>query len=83
RHQVDYYPATLRGVAGHGGIALVPELLLTVQPPGIRVLDLKVPVRRTVGLTYRESASERPAVAAVVRLTRRVAEDMGLDVLPN
>ncbi|MGI9623140.1 MAG: LysR family transcriptional regulator, partial [Acidimicrobiales bacterium] len=66
RHQVDDYPATLRLVAGHGGIALVPELGLTVQPPGIRVLELKVPVRRTVGITSRENASERPAVAAVV-----------------
>lgn len=81
RHQVDDYPATLRLVAGGAGIALVPELGLVAPPPGIKVLDLKTPVRRTVGLTYRESSQGRPAIQAVVDVTRRVVEDLGLDLV--
>ncbi len=79
RHQVDDYPATLRLVAGHAGIALVPELGLVNPPAGIKVLELKVPVRRTVGLTSRESSQHRPAIRAVIEVTRRVVDDLGLD----
>lgn len=81
RHQVDDYPATLRLVAGGAGTALVPELGLVAPPPGIKVLDLKVPVRRTVGLTYRESSAGRPAIQAVVDITRKVVEELGLDLV--
>lgn len=81
RHQVDDYPATLALVAGRAGIALVPELGLVSPPPGIKVLDLKVPVRRTVGLAHRESSQGRPAIQAVIEVTRRVVEDLGLDLV--
>lgn len=79
RHQVDDYPATLQLVAGGAGVGLVPDLGLIQVPDGVKVLELKTPVRRAVGLTRRSGATPRPSVQAVIDAARAVVDDQGLD----
>ncbi len=64
-HELDDYPTTLRLVAAGEGLALVPDLGLVSPPPGIRVLDLREPVTRTVQLACRAASADRPALVAV------------------
>ena len=64
-HQVDDYPTTLRMVRARQGVALVPDLGLVHGTPGLRVIDIRPPVSRTIQLAYRTVSADRPAIVAV------------------
>ncbi len=66
RHVIDSTPAALRLVAGGAGFAVLPDLSLIEPPPGVRFLDLAVPLQRTIELAYRPAAHGRPAVRATI-----------------
>jgi DNA-binding transcriptional LysR family regulator len=63
RHQVDDYATTLALVAAGQGVALVPQLGLADQPPGIALT--RVPLSRRTRIAYRSGAASHPAVTAV------------------
>ena len=65
-HEIDNLPATLRLVAAGAGITLLPELALHDCPPGVRLLELVQPIRRSIEVAYRDASSNRPTVRAVL-----------------
>lgn len=78
-HELEDYPTVLRMVAAGAGVGLIPGLGLHDPPPGIRALELKDPVCRTVDLISRVSSRGRPAIEAFLDEVGAVADDFGLD----
>jgi DNA-binding transcriptional LysR family regulator len=72
-HQLDDYATAMHLVAAGHGIALIPDLGLQWMPPGVRVIDIDPPVRRTIQLAYRRASADRPAVRAVRDVAVEVA----------
>ncbi len=78
-HEIDDYPSTLGLVAAGAGVSLVPELALLDPPDGVRVMNLAVPVCRSVEVAHRASSSDRPALQALLAVVDEVADEFGLD----
>ena len=78
-HEIEDYPTVLQLVAAGAGVGLVPELGLRDLPNGVRIVDLKVPVCRTVDLIWRASSTARPAVTAFTDAMVAAATELGLD----
>jgi DNA-binding transcriptional LysR family regulator len=72
-HQIDDYPTTLKLVAAGQGVALVPDLGLVDDVPGVRVLELETPIVRVVQLAYRTASADRPVIIAVRDALTRLA----------
>lgn len=77
-HQLDDYPTTLHLVAAGQGVALVPDLGLVQQPPGIKVLCLEPPVSRSIQLAYRSASAERPSIVAVRDVLDELVDELVL-----
>lgn len=78
-HRISDYPTTLRLIAAEAGVSLVPDLGLRSVPDGVRVLTLDEPRFRTIGLMYRESSEQRPAMQALIGVISDVVDELDLD----
>lgn len=78
-HQIDDYPTVLRLVAAGAGVGMVPDLGLRQLPDGIRVVDLKSPVCRTIEIAYRASSADRPSIKGLLQVIFESAEALGLE----
>ena len=77
-HALDDYPTALKLVAAGEGVALVPDLGLVDPPPGIRTLELREPLSRTVQLAVRRASAQRPALIAIREALEHVAAELSL-----
>jgi DNA-binding transcriptional LysR family regulator len=68
RHHADDFTAVLALVAAGQGVALVPQLAIAAQPPGVRLLPLAI--QRRTRIAYRQGSAIHPAVAASISAIR-------------
>ncbi len=72
-HELNDYPTELRLVAVGQGVGLVPDLAMQNLPDEVAVLTLEPPLYRVVGLAFRTSSAERPAITAFCDAAKRIA----------
>lgn len=78
-HEVDEQPTALAMVAAGLGLTMMSDLGRPFLPTdGVDVLSLEQTVRRQLLLAYDQSAHQRPAISAVLRGARRMADTAGL-----
>jgi len=65
-HQAAEFPTQLALVAAGFGVAVVPRLAADSVPPGVCLVPVKPALHRRVFATWREEATRRPAIRAVV-----------------
>ncbi|MEV1286569.1 LysR substrate-binding domain-containing protein [Micromonospora sp. NPDC049679] len=73
RHHADDFAAVLALVAAGQGVALVPQLAVTVPLPQVRLLPLTI--QRRTRVSYRKGAAAHPAVAACVAALNAATHD--------
>lgn len=72
RHSVDVLPSALRLVAAGAGVSLVPSLALGDPPSGLRAIPLPAGPERRIGVAYRQTSAERPALQGVLGMVRHL-----------
>jgi DNA-binding transcriptional LysR family regulator len=76
RHHADDFATVLALVAAGQGVALVPELALSGQPPGVVLTPLAA--RRRTLIASRRGSAAHPALAACSAAFQSAAADSGL-----
>ncbi|HEX6354323.1 LysR family transcriptional regulator [Actinophytocola sp.] len=77
-HQAAEFPTQLALVAAGLGVAVIPRLAADSVPAGVRLVPVRPALERRVFAVWREEASRRPAIrAVVVALTETFAQPRG------